>query len=249
MRTLWTLTFDNYIAGQGGGGLPGVEPAYTGTFLAALPVGLDQLGLGRFDRAERFTLISQVTVPFVETLPVSPAPGADDRKSGFGDIQLVTGIAPVVREGLLWALGPTFIFPSASSDALGQGKWQAGPAAVFGYMNRRWGAYAFAEQWWSFAGDDHRPRTRQLSLQYALLRFLPGEWQVGMQPTLNVDWTAPRGDRLSLPVGLGAGKTIKIGKYPVQFWLEVDYYAVRQAGPTPRWGLNLQITPTIPEPE
>ena len=144
-------------------------------------------------------------------------------------------------------LGPTFIFRSASDDELGQGKWQAGPAAVAGYLGKRWTAYAFAEQWWSFAGDDDRSDTSQLSLNYVLLRSRPHEWQVGMQPTMMVDWKASRDDKVSFPVGLGVGKTVRIGKFPVQFWVEADYYAVRPDDiQGPRWSLNIQIVPVIP---
>jgi hypothetical protein len=34
---------------------------------------------------------------------------------------------------------------------------------------------------------------------------------------------------VSFPVGLGVGKTLRIGKLPVQFWVEADYYGVRPA--------------------
>ena len=48
ISTLWQLTFDNQILGVDGGGLGGVEPAYTGVFQPLMPVNLSQLGLGRF---------------------------------------------------------------------------------------------------------------------------------------------------------------------------------------------------------
>jgi hypothetical protein len=141
-----------------------------------------------------------------------------------------------------------FIFPSASDDALGQGKWQAGPAGVAGYLTNDWNAYVVAQQWWSFAGDGDRPSTSQLELNYVLLRNLPGSWQVGMQPSLTVDWKAPGGNKVSFPVGLGVGKTVRIGKLPVQFYVEADYFAVRPDDvPGPRWSIDIQIIPVIPE--
>ncbi len=240
VTTLWTLNFENTVTGVGGAGFGGVDPDYVGILQPVVPIGLSRFFPGDSEWARSYSIISELTIPFVETFP--------DHGTGFGDIQLAIGLAPVRRDGFVWALGPTFIFPSASSDALGQGKWQAGPAAVAGYMWKRWTAYAYAQQWWSFAGDKSRPRTSQLSLEYVLLRQLPGRWQAGMQPTLTVDWTASSGNRLSLPVGLGAGRTIRIGRYPVLFWLEADYYPVRPDDfPSPRWGITFQISPAIPQ--
>ena len=35
-------------------------------------------------------------------------------------------------------IGPTFIFPTASKDELGQEQWQAGPSAVGLWMGKEW---------------------------------------------------------------------------------------------------------------
>ena len=244
---LWQITFDNAISGMDRGGLDGVEPAYTGVFQPFMPINLEFFGLERFAWARDLRLITRLTVPFVQTTPLPPGPGGD-RKTGFGDIQLGSVIAPSDTSGWLWGIGPTFIFPSASDDALGQGKWQAGPVAVAGYLGSKWTAYALAQQWWSFAGDDGHSRTSQFSLEYGLLRSLPHRWQVGMQPSMEVDWTASRGNKVSFPVGLGVGKTVRIGNLPIQFWVEADYYPVRPDDlSAARWGIDIQIIPVIGE--
>jgi len=243
---LWQVTFDNSIVGLAGGGLDGEELSYTGSLEPQVPLELGRLGLGRFAWAEELQIVTRMIVPFVETLPQPPGPGGG-RRSGFGDIQLGGVLAPSRLQGWVWGLGPTFILPTASDDALGQGKWQAGPATLAGYVGKRWTAYAVAQQWWSFAGDDGRPRTSQLCLDYVLLHNLPAGWQVGMQPSIEVDWTASAGNRVSLPVGLGFGKTVRFGSVPVQLWVEADYYAVRPDDlPGPRWGIDFQIIPVIP---
>jgi hypothetical protein len=41
---------------------------------------------------------------------------------------------------------------------------------------------------------------------------------------------------------------IRIGKIPVQFWVEADYYPVHPNDLSgPRWGIDIQIIPVIPE--
>jgi hypothetical protein len=243
---LWQVTFDHSVEGLARGGLPGVRTAYTGTLLPQFPIGLERLGLGRFPWAEDFQLVTRLTVPFVASVPLPPGPGSD-RETGFGDIQLGSVLTPRKLTGWIGGIGPTFVFPSASDDALGQGKWQAGPAAVGGYMGDALSAYAVAQQWWSFAGDDALPRTSQLCVNYVLLASLGEGWQVGMQPTFDVDWEAPAGDRVTFPVGLGVGKTFRLGKLPVQIWVEADYYAVRpERASGPRWGIDVQFVPVFP---
>jgi hypothetical protein len=243
---LWSLTFDNAITSQDGGGLDD-DLDYSGTLQSFMPVGLSRLGLGKSAWAREFRVVTQLSIPFFETAPLGPGSG-DDRKSGFGDIQLVSILGPSRTSGWLWGIGPTFIFPSASNDALGQGKWQAGPAAVAGYLGSKWTAYLVAQQWWSFSGEDDRPRTRQLQLEYVLLRSLPNDWVIGMQPSMEVDWTESGGNKVLFPIGAGVGKTVRIGNLPVQIWVEADYYPVRPDDlSAPRWGIDIQIIPVIGE--
>ena len=238
---LWQLTFDNEWIGVRGSGVDGVS--YAGSLEPVLSTELDRLGLQNSNWAADFRIVAQLTLPVIETVPSAPG---DDRRSGFGDLELATVFAPNARKGVLWGVGPNFVFPSATDSALGQGKWQAGPVALAGYVGKRWTAFAITQQWWSFAGDGGRPSVSQLCVNYALIRNLPRRWQVGLQPTMTVDWKASNGNRISFPIGGGVGRTVRIGALPVQIWLEGDYYPVHPddvAGP--RWGVQLQLSPVI----
>jgi hypothetical protein len=51
------------------------------------------------------------------------------------------------------------------------------------------------------AGDDARPNTNQMDLQYLFFWFLPKHWRVGMRnPNVLVDWTASDGNKLAFPI-------------------------------------------------
>ncbi len=245
---LWSVTLDQSLAGFDGGGVDD-EFAYGATLEPVLPVRLNNLGLGRFAWSKDYHAVTGLDIPVVQVTPVAPGQGqgrGSHHKVGFGDVGLASLVAPATHFGVLWGVGPTFILPTASDNALGQGKWQAGPAVLGGYVAEHWTAYALAQQWWSFAGDGDRERTSQLCLNYVLLGHLPHGWQMGMQPSLEVDWTESSKNKVLFPVGLGFGKTIRIGSLPIQIWLEADYYAVRPDDQTaPRWGIDLQITPVL----
>jgi hypothetical protein len=82
----------------------------------------------RIPRFSLFPLI-QLIRPTFSLLTVSSPRGGT--RTEFGDTQLLDlAVLPWPGEGtgLRIGLGPTFVFPTASSRSAGQGAWQAGPA-------------------------------------------------------------------------------------------------------------------------
>jgi len=85
-------------------------------------------------------------LPFVQLIrPTFSLVTVPSRRGGsrteFGDLTLFdVAVLPWPREksGLLMAVGPGFVFPTATSKSAGQGAWQAGPAfgAIYSYSCR-----------------------------------------------------------------------------------------------------------------
>ena len=80
-------------------------------------------------------------LPFVQlvrptfSLVTVPTPRGGTR-TDFGDMQLfdlAVSPWPPAETGLRFGLGPTFVFPTATSKFAGQGAWQAGPACAAVY--------------------------------------------------------------------------------------------------------------------
>jgi hypothetical protein len=69
-----------------------------------------------------------------------------------------------------------------------------------------------------------------------------------MGPTISVDWEADSGDKLTLPIGLGITKTVRIGKMPMKLRFEPQYSIVHPDDFGPVWNFRVQITPVIPNP-
>ena len=63
---------------------------------------------------------------------------------------------------------------------------------------------------------------------------------------MSVDWEAPNGNKVAFPVGLQVGKLPKLGPLPVKFDVQAQYYVVRPQVNSPKWNLQLQITPILP---
>jgi hypothetical protein len=168
--------------------------------------------------------------------------------TGLGDIQLLTLIGPDKASGWVWGVGATFKFPTASKTVLGQGKYQAGPAAMLLNMGRPW-VYGFIFQHWSsFAGDEQSQDTSFTDFQYIIRYMLPKAWSVGAGPSITYDHEAESGERLTVPIGLGVTKTVRVGKVPTKLRAEVHYSVIRPDSYGEAWNIRLQITPVIKSP-
>lgn len=71
---------------------------------------------------------------------------------------------------------------------------------------------------------------------------------IGMGPTVVVDWEAGNGDKLTLPIGLGITKTIRLGGVPIKMRFESQHSVIRPDDFGTAWNFRIQITPVVPSP-
>ena len=180
-----------------------------------------------------------------------------DRTTGFGDLVYIGLLAPkqsikIDATGgmLIWGVGPTMMFPTASEAVLGTGKFSLGPAAVAGYLGSEWTFGLFPQHWWSVGGNPQRAAVSVTNLQYFLYYAPPwdpkAQWRIGMSPNITINWKA-RGDKVTVPVGLGIGRMFSIGLLPVRVDVEAEYAVIHpddKAGS--RWDVRLYLTPVLP---
>lgn len=116
-------------------------------------------------------------------------------ESGFGDMVVFSLLGQSLPKeswgggDLVWGLGPTFQFPTAS-DRLGSEKWSIGPSGVLAFIGRKFIIGGLSQNWFSFAGDDDAQDVSFSWLNiFYFLNFENG-WQVGGTPILTLDWNA-----------------------------------------------------------
>jgi hypothetical protein len=195
----------------------------------------------------------------INTCPSFPDALADPFKPtrGFGDV-VYMGLAspkelykvPSTGAAVIWGAGATTMFPTASDEILGAGKYAVGPAVAAGYLGTKWLGGFLAQHWWSVAGSSEREDLSLTNLQYFLFYVPPwnetAQWRIGMTPNISYNWRA-QGDKATVPVGLGIGRMTKVGELPVEVFVEVDYSVIRPDDkPGSRWGIRLYITPVVP---
>jgi hypothetical protein len=192
-------------------------------------------------------LITRPVMPFYNIVPHETAPNEFNRDAGLGDLALVELFSPANSGNWVLGLGPTAIFPTATSHFTGQGKWQLGPSFVAGYLTKTYFIGVFPQQWFSFAGEHGRPDTNQMNLQPIASIFWGEGWNAFYSGNILVDWNAPSPDVWTVPIGVGLGKVVKFGRLPVKFTLSVQYIPVHPRINGQEWNVQVQITPVIPK--
>ena len=170
------------------------------------------------------------------------------RTTGLGDVQWINYFA--TNEGVkppdIFGIGVGLLMKTATSEALGTGKWAAGPAAVAVHLDEKWVYGVIAQQYWSFAGDAYRNDINLTSLQPILRYALNQESGIGVMPNWNYNWETRRWTQLF--VGLGFDTMINLGPVPTQVGIEFHYNLAQNDLLNPQWQVRVVLTPVVPAP-
>lgn len=240
VTSVWSIAFqqNNYVLE-----IDGKEDRWNSNlnFQPVFPVAL----------TKNWNLITRPVVTLFNSTPYpSPHnPSEIKRTTAFGDTILMEMLSPTPKLVGNWLLGigPSFIFPTASSDFTGQGKWQAGPAVVVGYLSKKWIVGAFVQNWTSFGGSGNRSDVNQMNLQPIAGLFLPKGWSIGYSGNVLANWKADSaGDVWTVPIGISISKLIKLGPLPVKIVLAAQYMVHHPENFGQKWNIQLGLTPVIP---
>jgi hypothetical protein len=196
------------------------------------------------------TLFNSMPFPSARIDPVTHQPSLDiDKTMTFGDSTFMAMVSPgpSLVGNWIMGLGPTFIFPTASSNYTGMGTWQAGPAAVFGYFSDKFVVAAFVQNWTSYATEGNRRETNVMNLQPVLAFFLPNGWSIGYSGNVLSNWKAESNDRWTVPLGLGVSKVVFLGRLPIKIGLAGQYMPIHPDEFGEKWNLQLNFTVVIPK--
>ncbi len=189
-----------------------------------------------------WTVITRTIVPLIWQPSYAPAHTVP---FGTGPTSFSAFLSPAnPNNGWLWGVGPVIQIPTISDKTLGSNVWGGGPTAVLVYMKGPWVAGILANSIWSFGGTSGPGGTSYnsfLTQPFANYNF-GGGWYVGTAPIITASWPAPENKAWTVPVGMQAGRVIKIGgKLPVNLAIGAYYNVVRpEFGGT--WQMRTQVT-------
>jgi len=239
---VWNLVFQNNWYFEKGFPSSAYRVQYVMNFQPVLPIPLTS----EWNFVFR-PVIPLESNPYISGMDLATHSLNWSRTGGLGDIALDAFLVPTWKPGLILGLGSSLVLPTASTLDLGSGKLQLGPAIVLGFLTKKWIGGVFVQNWWSLAGTYQTQVVNQMNLQYFLYRMLPDAWQVGFAPNVLVNWWADSKNQVTFPLGLGVGKTFKLGPLPpIQMSLEFQWMAWHPDDFGQRFNLRFVFKPVVP---
>ena len=170
-----------------------------------------------FKVTDRWNMIVRTVVPFVSL------PGPEmTRFTGIGDIQEQIYLTPSKGGAVTWGLGPVVSMPTATTSAMQTGSWAAGPTFVALTMPGPWVIGAVVNNVWTFSDAGSATKMNQFLLQpFVNFNFGKG-WALSTVPVITANWDAEEGQKWTVPVGAGIGRTLVFAGKPMT--LGIHYY-------------------------
>ena len=228
--------------------------------------------LPRADDQDMFVLFFQPTLPFplesgrtvwvrpgIPFVIDQPVYNTDSRRlgsdSGLGDITLDVQYGTTLENGLLWSIGFSSLFPTASDD-LGSEMWALGPGFQLGLVSEKSVFGVFANHQWDIAGDGKsspelpylRPAdSSEAGISLTAIQLfgviLPGGgWSVGSTPIITYNHES---EEWTVPLHLTVGKTVTINGRPWDFSVDLEYYVERPDAIAPEWMVGFNVAPVV----
>jgi hypothetical protein len=198
-----------------------------------------------FHVTEDWLIISRWITPVVYQPNLQRGAGG---ANGLGDLNPSLFLSPAHPGKLIWGIGPTFLFPTATDPTLGQGKWGAGPSIVLLTQPGHWTIGFLSNNIWSIGGERHRTQVNQFLTQYFINYNLKKGWFLTESPVLTSNWMATGGNRWLVPFGGGLGKMMKVGTQALVWQVNTYYNLIHPHDvPYPKWQVRLQVALLFPK--
>jgi hypothetical protein len=190
-----------------------------------------------------WNLVTRTIVPIVEEPALAPGLGS---VAGLGDIQLSLYLSPAQpTHGIIWGVGPSFSFATATDRSLGSGKESAGLSTAVLTIRGPWLVGTLITDVASVGGREDRKSVHSFLIEpFVNYNFSHG-WYLNSSPIMTADWHAASDNRWTVPIGGGGGRILRIGKQAVNAYVQAFDNVVRphEAG---NWTLRVQVQLLFP---
>ena len=209
-----------------------------------------------------WNLITRTIVPIVSqhdlfyfALPKnSPLQPQDRSHDGLSDTLQSFFFSPKKAGpfGVIWGLGPAFLYPTGTHPFLGTGTFSIGPTFVALKQEGPWTIGVLMNQLWSVVIEEHRKSVSQMFVQPFISYTTKTHTTFSINTETTADWNASSDNgKWTVPLNFAVSQILKIGKQPISIGIGGRYYAdTPRYGPN--WGARFIITllfPTGKHPE
>jgi hypothetical protein len=194
-------------------------------------------------------VVSQHDLFYVENLPKdSPLQPQNRSQDGLSDTTQSFFFSPKKPGpfGLIWGIGPVFLYPTGTNDLLGTGTFSIGPTVVVLKQLGGLTAGALMSQLWSVAIEEHRRSLSQMFLQPFVAYTLKTHTTFTLSTEATANWNNDPGDaKWTVPLIFQISQILKVGKQPISVQVGGKYYTDSpRYGPD--WGVRLNVTLLYP---
>jgi hypothetical protein len=202
-----------------------------------------------------FPIVSQHDLFYFGNLPKnSPLQPQNRSQDGLSDTTQSFFFSPKKPGpfGLIWGLGPVFLYPTGTHPFLGTGTFSIGPTLVVLKQAGPWTAGALMNQLWSVVIEEHRSSLNQMFVQPFIAYTTKTHTTFTLSSESTANWNATSDDgKWTVPLIFQISQILKIGKQPISLQIGGKYYAdTPRYGPN--WGVRFALTllyPTGGRPE
>lgn len=182
---------------------------------------------------------------FHVTLPLATVSGDSVDQSGLGDLSIFGAYVLPQKGRTEFGVGPVLVFPTATGEALGAGKWQAGvTVVVIAQPEPTFLVGGFLSYAHSFANADTVQRTgvNALIFKPILVAQVGGGWYLRSTGVWSFDLEQ---GGWGVPFGIGVGKVVRTPHAVLNFFLEPQFTVLHDGVDQPALqvlaGLNMQF--------
>lgn len=156
------------------------------------------------------------------SIPLQNVPVDLAHQTGTGDFNIFAAyLLDTGNPSISFGVGPLLVAPTASPSALGGGKWQGGLALVyFNGSSKKFQFGSLVTYQADFAGNEKREHTSILSVQPFAFYMLGKGYYLRTAPIWTFNFVSKSH---VIPLSLGAGKIIKVGKIVYNFFIEPQF--------------------------
>jgi hypothetical protein len=173
--------------------------------------------------------------------------------TGLSDIQLYDLFQSqwphLDRWNLRWAIGATFVFPTATDRKNGAGAWQMGPAAALafaGVPNLWVGVLIQNPISFAYSRTDATPQNAMLFQPGFSYRLGQGWYVKSTDSIWTINWRHKT--PTTIPVSLGVGKIWQLEGQMIDTWVSGERMAYEQStAVTPKWTVRFGLNFIFPE--
>jgi hypothetical protein len=202
-----------------------------------------------FDLNDDWTVVTRTIVPIVSSPTGTYSGGNYERTFGLGDTTFTAFFTPKAasESGWIWGVGPSLYLPTATDKDLGTKAWGAGASAVALKIDGKFVYGALISNIWSFAGADHpEENINSMTLQPFVNYNLDDGWFIASVPIITANWEADSDHTWTVPLGLGVGRAMKLGKIPMTAQVHGYYNVVTPDDYGEQWQMRVQIQLLFP---